>query len=216
MPYYHFSEHTDPYLHFAEEEKLLKDPEIPCAMMLYCNVPCICFARESAPGDARLCAMLESTGVLPVRRQSGGVPFFGGQGMLGFAFVAQDGALSLETQFSIIRRALSALDLPSTPGEEGLTVSGKRFLHSALLREGGRLLHHGTLFFDRNLPAPPEGYAPLRETNPRLTLPHLTGALLYSFELVCGKSEALLFDEDALRDRVEELRDPSLLFASAV
>lgn len=163
------------------------------------------------------------------RRVSGGGAVYHDEGNLNISWNLPRGKYQAADMHNLLIRALSLLNIPAEVSKGGsITVDGKKISGSAFCYRKDRVLHHGTLLMEANLPrlrsalsprqvkmethAVPSQPAPvvnLKTLNPQLTVGKVQRALIDAAEKVFGPATPLsleaYIDQKALDMESERL-----------
>ena len=154
MKYYRLKT-TDPYLNLATEEYLLEN-EDDDVFMLWQNEPSVVVGINQNIRAEVDTAALNSRGVHPVRRITGGGAVYHDEGNLNYTFIARsEGGIDFKSFSEPIIKALATLGVTLTlSGRNDLCLpDGRKVSGNAQCKRGGRVLHHGTLLFESDLGA---------------------------------------------------------------
>lgn len=98
---------------------------------------------------------VESNDIQVVRRLTGGGAVYHDLGNLNYSFIvdAADTAYNFKLLTQPVANTLTKLGARvEFSGRNDLTIDGRKFSGNAQMKRGNRLLHHGTLLFNSNLP----------------------------------------------------------------
>ncbi|MDR2899607.1 MAG: lipoate--protein ligase family protein, partial [Clostridiales bacterium] len=150
---------TDPAYNLALEEFLfLHRRPIRDVFFLWQNEPTIVIGRHQNTFDEINREFVEANKVHVVRRNSGGGAVYHDLGNLNFSFLVddtdgnRDGGFRFDRFTQPVIRTLQQLGVDAeNRGRNDIAIDGKKISGNAQFRNGGRLLHHGTILFDSNL-----------------------------------------------------------------
>jgi lipoate-protein ligase A len=141
----------DPYLNLAIEEYLFKY-ERGDIIMLWQNEPSVIIGKNQNAYCEVNSAYAKSHGIKTVRRVTGGGAVYHDLGNLNYSFISDRGGEEIDfASFSLpIIEAVGSLGVKLTLGGRNdlLGPDGRKVSGAAQRREGGRVLHHGTLLID--------------------------------------------------------------------
>ena len=152
----HVSAETDVYSHLAAEEYLLKNRQENILMLWQSHKAVVCGKHQNLCAEVNY-GFCRENGIDTARRLSGGGTVFHDLGNLNFTFIhALDQGLEKAVQFrrflDPVMQCLQTLDLDVTySGRNDLLLNGLKISGNAehVDQKNKRVLHHGTLLFDR-------------------------------------------------------------------
>jgi len=123
--------------------------------LLWQNAPCVVIGRHQLAArevDRDAC---QEMGVTVIRRKTGGGAVYHDLGNFNFTFVGKAGAsVDFAHYNGRVAEFLQSLGLAAAPtGRNDIAVDGAKVSGNAQWRQGGRVLHHGTLLYDAELAA---------------------------------------------------------------
>lgn len=146
---------NDPYLNMAIEEYVLTTlSKTEDCFMLWQNDPAIIIGRNQNAWEEVDSEFITEHDISLVRRLTGGGAVYHDLGNINFTFVVQDAGLGFDfDRFARpIVRALNELQVTAVAsGRNDILIDGRKFSGNSEYRQGGRLLHHGTLLFASDL-----------------------------------------------------------------
>jgi lipoate-protein ligase A len=141
----YISDTDDPYLNLAHESALFQRHEIAC--FLWKNRDCIIAGRnQNIYAEADIASAMNS-GILPVRRYTGGGCVFHDHGNLNYSFVIPEEKEGMPQEMLISILAGSGIHAECS-GRNDLTADGRKFGGTAWLYEDGWILFHGTILIN--------------------------------------------------------------------
>ncbi len=147
----------DPARNLALEEYLFSTlpPDHPGWFLLWRNGPSIIVGRHQNTLEEINPALVEKHGLQVVRRMTGGGAVYHDAGNLNFSFlhwVERGGPLDFSLYLQPVVRALADIGVTAEfSSRNDLTAGGRKFSGSAQMRQGRRVLHHGTLMVELDL-----------------------------------------------------------------
>ncbi|NLW17308.1 MAG: lipoate--protein ligase [Firmicutes bacterium] len=146
---------NDPYMNMATEEyvftTLSQDED---CFMLWQNRPAIIIGRHQNAWEEIDSEYVKAHNIAVVRRLTGGGAVYHDLGNINFTFVVKDTGAGFDfARFARpIVRALGQLGIKAeASGRNDILIDGRKFSGNSEYRQGGRLLHHGTLLFNSDL-----------------------------------------------------------------
>jgi lipoate---protein ligase len=146
----------DPWGNLSLEEALLeRGPGGGSALLLYADDPCVVVGRNQNPW-----AEVSARASLPVlRRVSGGGAVYHDRGNLNWAFIVPRSRHDRDGELALVAAALRELGIEAEPGPRGGLFAagegpfrGSKVSGTARRLAAERVLHHGTLLVDSDLP----------------------------------------------------------------
>ncbi len=154
------SSSTDPYLNLALEESLLERGfGGGSALFLYANSPCVVIGRNQNPWAEASAPPGPGPAIPLLRRVSGGGTVYQDLGNLNWSLILPRSRHDREAELALVAGALRELGILLEPGPRGgLFVAnegpfkGSKVSGTARRLASERVLHHGTLLVDSDLP----------------------------------------------------------------
>ncbi|MFF2755225.1 lipoate--protein ligase [Psychrobacillus sp. NPDC058041] len=150
---------TDPRINLAIEEYALKtmDVEKDSFLLFYINEPSIIIGRNQNTIEEINTEFVESNGIIPVRRLSGGGAVYHDLGNLNFSFLTKDDGDSFRNFKKFTQPVVDALQKMGVDaelsGRNDILAEGKKISGNAQFSTKGRMFSHGTLMFDTEIDA---------------------------------------------------------------
>jgi lipoate-protein ligase A len=141
----YISDTDDPYLNLAHESALFRKRETAC--FLWKNRDCIVAGRnQNIYAEADLAYAVDS-GIMPVRRYTGGGCVFHDHGNLNYSFIIPEDMEGMPQE--MLMRILAEVGIHAEcTGRNDLTAGGRKFGGTAWLYEDGWILFHGTILIN--------------------------------------------------------------------
>ncbi|MFC4353574.1 lipoate--protein ligase [Chryseomicrobium palamuruense] len=150
---------TDPRINLAIEEYALNtmDIEKDSFFLFYINQPSIIIGRNQNTIEEINTDFVESNGILPVRRLSGGGAVYHDLGNLNFSFITKDDGDSFRNFKKFTQPIVDALGKMGVQaelsGRNDILAEGRKISGNAQFSTKGRMFSHGTLMFDTEIEA---------------------------------------------------------------
>lgn len=219
---------TDPHENLAAE-KVLMDALAPGEAMLYLwqNLNTVVIGKNQNAWLECRTSLLEKEGGRLARRLSGGGAVYHDLGNLNFTFLMCKEDYDLDKQVRVIQQACALAGIRAEKsGRNDLLAEGKKFSGNAFYQDKVHAYHHGTLMVDvdkeklgRYLSPPKakleaKGVASVRsrvvnltELAPPLTIDGMRRNMQAAFEDVYGLSAAEFVLTDAMKAKIQQLRE---------
>lgn len=150
---------TDPRINLAIEEYALNNMDIEkdSFFLFYINQPSIIIGRNQNTVEEINTEYVESQGILPVRRLSGGGAVYHDLGNLNFSFITKDDGESFRNFKKFTQPIVDALKEMGVDaelsGRNDILAEGRKISGNAQFSTKGRMFSHGTLMFDTEIEA---------------------------------------------------------------
>lgn len=150
---------TDPRINLAIEEYALNTMNIEkdSFFLFYINQPSIIIGRNQNTIEEINTEFVESNGILPVRRLSGGGAVYHDLGNLNFSFITKDDGESFRNFKKFTQPIVDALGKMGVQaelsGRNDIMAEGRKISGNAQFSTKGRMFSHGTLMFDTEIDA---------------------------------------------------------------
>ena len=146
---------TDPYFNLASEEYLLKSRK-ENFIYLWRNSPAVIVGvNQNAFNEVNL-SYTEKHGIKIVRRQTGGGAVYHDLNNLCYTVIAEydENADNYRKFTAPVIEYLNSLGVKAEfSGRNDIVIDGKKISGNAQTVAGGRIMHHGTILFDTDMPA---------------------------------------------------------------
>ena len=143
---------TNPHYNLAVEEYMFNTSESD-VFMLWQNAPTVVIGKnQNAYAEVNM-DYVNQNGIFLARRITGGGAVYHDLGNVNYTFISHgEGGIDFSAFAAPVISALSALGVNARlSGRNDIEVDGKKISGNAQHRQGGRVLHHGTLLFDSDL-----------------------------------------------------------------
>lgn len=215
MKFYAPSGLQDVYRSLALENLLLEEFPGPEAI-LYCwrGEPAVVMGKNQNPWKECNLTWIQEQKLRLARRVSGGGTVFHDEGNLNISWILPRTKYKAADMHELLIRALALLNIQAEVSKGGsLTVDGKKISGSAFCYRKNRVLHHGTLLMEADLPrlrsalsplevemethavpSQPAAVVNLKTLSPRLSVGKVQQALIDTAEKVFGPATPLFLD----------------------
>lgn len=151
MKYFVLTSH-DPYYNLALEEYLFRTNEDEVFLLWQNDKTVVIGKNQNANVEVDIDFLRENE-IKLARRITGGGAVYHDLGNLNYTFISRgEGGIDFAEFASPIIKALASLGIVAVlSGRNDIEVEGRKISGNAQHREGGRVLHHGTLLFDSDL-----------------------------------------------------------------
>jgi len=151
------SKETDPAYNLALEQYVFdflpRDQEY---FMLWQNDNAIIVGKHQNTAEEINAKYVEENGIRVVRRLSGGGAVYHDMGNINFTFIVDAKnieSLNLHSFCEPVVKALAKIGVTAeVTGRNDITIDGQKFSGNAQYIKQKRIMHHGTIMFDSNLP----------------------------------------------------------------
>ncbi len=145
------------YENIASEEYLLNKMQ-DNIFMLYINSPCIIIGKNQNTYSEINQNYVRQHDLPVVRRMSGGGAVYHDFGNLNFCFIVENKSKEMDSVFREYTKpvldVLHTLGVPAEfSGRNDLTIEGKKISGNAQYYTSSKVLHHGTLLFNSDIPS---------------------------------------------------------------
>lgn len=150
---------TDPRINLAIEEYALTtmDVEKDSFFLFYINQPSIIIGRNQNTIEEINTDFVETNGIIPVRRLSGGGAVYHDLGNLNFSFITKDDGESFRNFKKFTQPIVDALKEmgidAELSGRNDILAEGRKISGNAQFSTKGRMFSHGTLLFNSEMDA---------------------------------------------------------------
>lgn len=147
------SNKNDPYYNIALERCLFKNAaDDDIILYLWQNSPCVVVGRNQNILLECDTDYMTKTGILPLRRFSGGGAVFQDLGNLNYTFIANEKYADDEKFKLVLKKVTGDLNVNSVfTGRNDIHCQGKKFSGYAYLSEDQNYMYHGTMMIDVDL-----------------------------------------------------------------
>lgn len=148
---------TKPWFNLALEEYALKFLDIDDPIIiLWQNEPSIIIGRNQNTIEEINNKYIKNNNINVVRRLSGGGAVYHDLGNINFTFITNRGGENIRNFEKFTRPVIETLKKLGVPaefsGRNDITIEGKKFSGNAQYSFRNKLLHHGTILFNSELP----------------------------------------------------------------